>query len=129
MTSSNEKKPTSAGIYRKQDFEAYVTWKSLPTFLRGQPEPVLLKMGIDDPVVFSLLKLKTQKDFAKEYNIKDLGTLTDWNKIIKEEGLLDDIYGWARMLTPNVVMALYKNVTKHGRAHEVRAWFELLENK
>ena len=60
--------------------------------------------------------------------MRDLGTLTDWNKRIVEEGLLEDIYTWARQLTPNVVLALYKNITKNGRAHEVRAWFELIEN-
>lgn len=62
-------------------------------FLRGQPEPVLQKMGMDDPEVFELLKIKTQTEFAEQYGIKDLGTLTDWNKIIHKEGLLGDIYG------------------------------------
>jgi hypothetical protein len=31
-------------------------------------------------------------------------------------------------MTPNVVFALYKNASKHGRAQEVRAWFELIEH-
>ena len=129
MKENNEKKLTSARVNRKHELQMYIAWKSLPTFLRGRPTPVLEKMGINDPVVVSLLKLKTQTDFARQYNIKDLGTLTDWNKIIQEEGLLEEINGWARTLTPNVVLALYKNVTKNGRAHEVRAWFELIENK
>jgi len=129
MKDNNEKKLTSARVNRKHELQMYIAWKSLPTFLRGQPTPVLEKMGINDPVVISLLKLKTQTDFARQYNIKDLGTLTDWNKIIQEEGLLEEINGWARTLTPNVGLALYKNVTKNGRSHEVRAWFELIENK
>jgi len=123
-----EKRIIDIGVYRKQEFEAYLKWKSLPVFLRDKPESILQKMGIDDPEVFALLKIKTQTEFAKQYNIKDLGTLTDWNKIIQREGLLKDIYSWARLLTPNVVLALYKNITKNGRAHEVRAWFELIEN-
>ena len=127
-TNSNEKRITNTGVYLKQEFTSYIKWKSLPTFLRGQPEPVLIKMGINDPEVFELLKIKTQTEFAEKYGVRDLGTLTDWNKRIVEEGLLEDIYGWARQLTPNVVLALYKNVTKNGRAHEVRAWFELIEN-
>jgi hypothetical protein len=122
----NEKRNT--GVYRKQDFAAYVTWKSLPTFLRGQPEAVLRKMGIDDELAIELLQLKTQKDFAAKYDVKDLGTLTDWNKRIENDGLLEHTNTWARKLTPNVVLALYKNATKNGKAKEVKTWFELIEN-
>ncbi len=122
----NEKRNT--GVYRKQDFTAYVTWKSLPTFLRGQPEAVLRKMGIDDDITIELLQIKTQSEFASHYAVKDLGTLTDWNKRIENEGLLEHTYTWARKLTPNVVLALYKNATKHGKSKEVKTWFEIIEN-
>ena len=122
----NEK--LNSGVYRKQDFATYVTWKSLPTFLRGQPETVLRKMGIDDDMAIELLQIKTQKDFAERFEVKDPGTLTDWNKRIEDEGLVEHINTWARKLTPNVVLALYKNVTKNGNAKEVKTWFELIEN-
>jgi hypothetical protein len=124
--SHNEKQ--NNGVYRKQDFATYVTWKSLPTFLRGQPEAVLRKMGIDDELAINLLQLKTQKDFATRFEVKDLGTLTDWNKRIEVDGLLEHTNTWARKLTPNVVLALYKNATKNGKAKEVKTWFELIEN-
>tara|TARA_B100001123_G_C14781091_1_gene816608 strand:- start:248 stop:643 length:396 start_codon:yes stop_codon:yes gene_type:complete len=116
------------GVYRKREFEAYIAWKSLPTFLKGQPQPVLKKTGIEDDMTLELLTIRTQTEFAARFGIKDLGTLTDWNKRIEAEGLLDDIYLWARKLTPNVVFALYKNVSKNGKAKEVKAWFELIEN-
>ena len=116
------------GVYRKAEFDSYMMWKSLPTFLRGQPELVIRKMGIDDPVIFHLLKIKTQTEFAAQYNIKDLGTLTDWNKKIEKEGLLKNIYSWARPLTSNVVLALYKNATKNGKSREVKTWMDIIEN-
>lgn len=115
-------------VYKTQDFSSYVLWKSLPSFLKGQPRAVLEKFGISDEVMLQLLEIKTQTEFAHRFGVKDLGTLTDWNKRIEKEGLLTSINSWARNLTPNVVFALYKNVSKHGRAHEVRAWFELIEN-
>lgn len=124
----NGKKNIDRGVYLKGEFEAYIAWKSLPVFLRGQPKAVLNKMGVDDDITIHLLQIKNQTEFAKEFGVKDLGTLTDWNKRIEKEGLLDDINKWARKLTPNVVFSLYKNITKNGRAHEVRAWFELIEN-
>lgn len=128
MTEAGEDTKKTGGVYKKQDFNSYVLWKSLPSFLKGQPRVVLEKFGISDEAMLSLLEMKTQTEFAERFGIKDLGTLTDWNKRIEKEGLLIAINSWARNLTPNVVFALYKNVSKHGNAQEVRAWFELIEN-
>ncbi|HMP67235.1 MAG TPA: hypothetical protein PKA60_00595 [Candidatus Paceibacterota bacterium] len=113
--------------YKAQTFDTYILWKSLPTFLKGQPKVSLEKFGIDEEIIFNLLEIKTQADFGKRYNV-DGGTLTDWNKRIQKDGLSKNINSWARKLTPNVVFALYKNITKNGRAHEVRAWYELIEH-
>jgi hypothetical protein len=116
-------------VYKKHEFNAYILWRSLPSFLKGQPRYTLEKLGITDDITLDLLQIKTQTAFAKTYNIKDLGTLTDWNKKINREGLvLNEVYRWARTMTPNVVFALYKNASKNGRAQEVRAWFELIEH-
>jgi hypothetical protein len=115
-------------VYKKQDFDTYVLWKSLPSFLRGQPRVVLEKFGLTDDLVLELLQIKTQTEFSVKFGIKDLGTLTDWNKRIDKDGLINPLNSWARKLTPNVVFALYKNITKNGRAHEVRAWYEIIEN-
>jgi hypothetical protein len=123
-----EEEQRKGGVYRKQDFNSYVLWKSLPSFLKGQPKAVLEKFGIIDEATLSLLEIKNQTDFASRFGIKDLGTLTDWNKRIEKEGLITSINSWARNLTPNVVLALYKNVSKNGKAQEVRAWFEIIEN-
>lgn len=123
-----EEEQRKGGVYRKQDFNSYVLWKSLPSFLKGQPKVVLEKFGIIDEVTLSLLEIKNQTDFASRFGIKDLGTLTDWNKRIEKEGLTTSINSWARNLTPNVVLALYKNVSKNGKAQEVRTWFEIIEN-
>ncbi len=117
-----------SGVYRKQDFSSYVLWKSLPSFLKGQPKIMLEKFGITDELAVELLQIKTQGEFATKFGIKDPGTLTDWNKRIEKEGLLTSINSWARSLTPNVVLALYKNASKNGKAQEVRAWFEIIEN-
>jgi hypothetical protein len=113
--------------YKKQTYDTYVLWKSLPSFLKGQPRVALEKFGIEEELLFDLLAIKTQAVFAKTYNV-DVGTLTDWNKRIQTDGLTADINVWARKLTPNVIFALYKNIIKHGRAHEVKAWYELVEN-
>lgn len=120
--SANKTKP-----YKLQDFESYSAWKSLPSFLRGQPRQVLEKFGIDEEVAISLLEIKTQAEFARRFGIKDPATLTDWNKRLEKEGSIARVHEWARKLTPNVIFALYRNASKHGRSHEVRAWLEIVE--
>jgi hypothetical protein len=113
--------------YKKQIYETYALWKSLPSFLKGQPRVALEKFGIEEEAVFELLSVKTQLDFSKKY-VVDVGTLTDWNKRLERDGISKNLNVWARKLTPNVIFALYKNIIKSGRAHEVRAWFEIVEN-
>jgi hypothetical protein len=122
-------KGRKSSVYRTQDFESYLLWKSLPSVLRGQPRVAIEKFGLDEEITIELLQIKTQKEFALKFGIKDQGTLSDWNRKIEEQGLLDDIHRWARKLTPNVVTALYKNVIKHGRAPEFKTWMEYIENK
>lgn len=116
-----------SGVYKKQDFNSYVLWKSLPSVLRGQPRQMLEKFGIDDEIAISLLEIKTQAEFAKRFDIKDSGTLTDWNKRIEKDGLIPSINEWARKLTPNVLLSLYKAITKNGKASEVKAWYQIVE--
>lgn len=113
--------------YKRQVYETYALWKSLPSFLKGQPRVALEKFGIEEESAFELLAIKTQAEFSKIYKV-DTGTLTDWNKRLEKDGLVKDINSWARKLTPNVIFALYKNIIKSGKAHEVRAWFEIVEN-
>lgn len=117
-----------ATIYKKQEFESYVLWRSMPSILRGQPRHVVEKLGVDDELAMSLLEIKNQTEFAKKFGIKDLGTLSEWNKRIeKSGGLMKSIHIWAKRLTPNVVSALYREATKTGRAAEVKAWMEIIE--
>jgi len=116
-----------SGVYKKQDFDSYVLWKSLPSVLRGQPRQMLEKFGIDDDITIGLLEIKTQAEFAKRFDIKDPATLTDWNKRIEKDGLVPSINDWARKLTPNVLLSLYKAITKNGKASEVKAWYQIVE--
>lgn len=116
------------GAYKRQEFESYILWRSMPSVLRGQPKHVIEKFGIDDELAMSLLEIKNQTEFAKRFGIKDLGTLTDWNKKIEESGgLLKNVNSWAKKLTPNVLSALYREATKTGKAAEVKAWMEIVE--
>ncbi len=128
MESNETDPPDPITVYKKREFECYVLWRSMPSIFRGQPRHVIEKMGIDDEIAMSLLEIKNQTEFAKRFGIKDLGTLSEWNKKIEERGgLMRSINAWARRLTPNVVSALYREATKTGKAAEVKAWMEIVE--
>ena len=128
MTKDDTDNSKFANVYKKQEFESYILWRSMPSILRGQPRHVIEKLGIDDELAMSLLDIKNQTEFAKRFGIKDLGTLTEWNKRINEDGgLMKDIVSWAKKLTPNVISALYREATKTGKASEVKAWMEIIE--
>src|SRR3989344_3706182 len=100
-----------------------------PMFYGGQcPRFYEEKLGIDDELAISLLSIKNQTEFAQRFGIKDLGTLTEWNKKIEEMGgLMRNIHDWAKKLTPNVVSALYREATKTCKASAVKAWMEIIE--
>ena len=120
--------PDSIRVYKKREFESYMLWLAMPSILRGQPKHVIEKLGIDDEIAMSLLEIKNQTEFARRFGIKDLGTLSEWNKKIEERGgLMRNISAWARRLTPNVISALYREATKTGKAAEVKAWMEIVE--
>jgi hypothetical protein len=44
--------------YKKQVYETYALWKSLPSFLKGQPRVALEKFGIEEETMFELLSSK-----------------------------------------------------------------------
>ncbi len=114
-------------VYRGQDFQSYILWKSLPTILRGQQRPVLKGLGIDEELAISLLEIKNQTEFTKKFRINKY-TLTIWNKKIEENNLLVKSRNfWAKKLTSNVLMALYRKAVTEGDTNRVRLWYELVE--
>jgi len=128
---SNDAKATAARPpYKKREFESYRLWLSMPSVLRGQPRHVLEKMGLDDEAALSLLEIRSQAEFARRFGIEDPGTLSDWNRRIEAEGgLMPEIRTWAVRLTPNVVLALYREATRTGRAAEMKAWMDITEGQ
>jgi hypothetical protein len=128
MTDQMPNYAKSQGVRKTQDFESYAMWKAMPSFLRGQSRQALERLGLDEDITLSLLEIRTQTEFAKRFDIKDLATLTDWNKRLEQEGLIPRMHAWARRLTPNVIWALYRTASKQGKAADVKAWMEIVEN-
>ena len=82
QSGKGEKKRTrKAPIVRKEAFEAYAIWSSIPLALRRLKPQQLEGLGIDtdDELLSKLINIRTKTQFAKEFNI-DRGNLSDWEK-------------------------------------------------
>ncbi len=115
--------------YKDGDFRSYIMWKSLPTLLRNESDEILKKLGLEDPIVIKLIRIKSQAEFCKEFNIGTPGTLTAWNKRIEDEPVLvDERKKWMKKLTGNVMMAVYRSVLKDGDRSRAELWIQYCED-
>jgi hypothetical protein len=123
--------PTNAKsrAYKEKEFEAYVLWRSFSLVFKNKPISFLENYGVTDPLEIELLSIGTQQEFAERFGIRDLGTLTDWNKRIEKENLLPKPYEWAAPLTKNVIAALYLAILKDAKPDRVKLWFEIMGEK
>ncbi len=96
-------------------FDTYVRWKAIPpmllNFTKGKKilsdEETCIAFGFDDPDTKELIAIKTQKQFAELFDLNE-NTLTEWNKKMDTRDMLADSRKWAKKLTKNVVLMLYK---------------------
>ena len=117
-------------------YDVFCLWKSLPPFLI-KPSKIILKqdtvqqfyekMGIDDERMLSLLKIKTQNQFAKKFGVC-IETLSDWNKRIYDEGR-DDFSDTRRMfnkMTKNVMLAHYNKAIRKFDPYTGELWYKVV---
>lgn len=106
-----------AATKRPREFELYCIWKSLPPMMlapvSGTVNDVIEKLRIEDPTILELIKLRTQEDFAKYFDINK-NTLVDWNRLVAKRDTLVDIRKWAKTLTKNVLFSMYNNAMSKG---------------
>lgn len=107
LPAHREDNPENDVILQKE-FEVYALWKSLPPILKGvTPRDLEDKFFLDDEELIQLLQLRTQRDFAKYFDL-DEKTLWRWNGKLKDRDLFADIRAWSMKLQKNVVMSTYR---------------------
>lgn len=114
--------------YKEKEFQAYVMWKSIPSYLTGSSRTALRFYGFEDPLAYKVADIRNQTEFAKRFKIKDLGTLTDWNNKIEEKDLHNVKFKEVMVKQcGNVLMALAFKAIKTGNAREVLAFMKIVE--
>ncbi len=105
----------------------------LPSGYRGLPAEILEQHGHDDPLLKELEGIKTQTQFAQRFGIKDLGTLTDWNRKIDWEAARNRYLGQIVMrykeYTVQVLEALRMKAIgkKSGASSSAKLWLQFVE--
>ena len=111
----------------EQTFDLFVFWRSLSPIAKGRSPAEMAMLGVEDPLAMELFGVKYQKDFAKKYKVSE-PTLSEWNKKIADEGLVGGhSLDWAKQLTSNILMSLYRKALVHGDAPRARFWYEVVE--
>ncbi len=115
-------------IKKTKEFKMFFIWQSMPSVYFGKTPAYLREIGIHDESAHELLSIKTQKEFAKKFNVRE-ATLSEWKGKIKESGLSDDSKTFFKGLTKNILGAFYHKTLEHADAQRVRLWLEEFENK
>lgn len=122
---------------KKEEFDLYVIWKSMPTFYKRPPKDKKTKiaptsaeflemMGVEDDLIYELAEIKNQKQFAEKYDVSE-PTLVSWNKRKEVATQIDDIRKWGMTLTKNVVFAHYNKILQTADPLLIVAWYKFIE--
>lgn len=95
--------------YLAATFKMFALWKSLPPVLRDISDADLEKRyGIDTPLIVELLKIRTQTQFAEQYDVQQK-TLSDWNNRLLNQNPFPQLRMWSAGMLRNVILAGYEN--------------------
>lgn len=109
----------------KREFEYYKSWRMASPLASNQSDETLVNMGFDAEAI-EILKIRNQKEFAEKFGVHEM-TLSDWNKII-DENKAEDRFDWAKKLSKNMLMAMYRSALKKGGADQIMTWFRIVED-
>jgi len=110
-----------------QTFDLFANWLALSPLFRLLTLAQLEKIGIDNPTELELLKIKTQKAFAKEFGV-DEDTLTNWKKRDELWKLMTKYTKkWGRDKTPSALAGFYRKTVSEGDAARVKLWLRYFE--
>lgn len=113
--------------YKKDIFDAYVAWRSIPASMRHNGAGAMAQDLIDEDTRFvEFLAIKNQSEFAQKYSVEN-STLTNWNKLIEKKDVMSEVRQWGQKFTKNVLFSLYRNVLENGNAEGVRLWLQIVE--
>lgn len=122
----SEEVSTAPGRKREITRMAFALWLTIPTRFKGAPDTVIAALGISDPDILELIKIKNVEQFKEVCNVGH-GSMAIWRKEIMEgeEGI--DIRHMFRGLMKEGVSALYQGLLEHKDAERFKAFAGFVE--
>lgn len=112
-------------IVRKDVYEIYVIWRTIPPLLVKGGEELLGALGIRNETVNEMARIKTQAQFAEKHGIAQ-ETLSDWNKKVRLDERFQKIREWVVDMSSSILVSLGRTAITKGSAPEVKLWFQLV---
>lgn len=106
---------------------AFALWLTIPVRYRGAPDGVVEALGIDDPDILELIKIKNVEAFKAACNVSH-STMAIWRKEIMsgEEGI--DHRAFFRNLMTQGLAALYRKLLEQGDAERFKTFAAYVED-
>ncbi len=118
--------PEEIKPYKKDVYDTYVMWYSIPLAIKNLSENEKIKMGLTE-LSITLSALRTKEQFAKAHGI-DRSTLCDWDKKTSWAEVNAGMKRWQQAMTSNLRLALYKKAVRTGNAAEVMTWEKIVND-
>lgn len=124
LKKSKKNTPIDPKLKNPKIFEIFASWIAMSPLLRLLTDKELEKIGVDDPAEIKLLRIKTQKDFAKRFKI-GADTLSEWKQRDEFWDLVNSFeLSWGRQKTPSVLAGFYRKTVKDADAGRVKLWLQ-----
>lgn len=112
--------------YKKDVYDTYVLWYSIPLAVKNLSQPEREKMNLNE-LAMKLTTIRTQEQFCKEYDV-ERHTLNEWKKKTSWDEIDTGIKTWMKMMTANWRLALYRTAIKDGKAPEVKLLEQIIND-
>ncbi len=114
-------------IKRQFEHDMFILWRKIPVQWKGNNAAELASIGVEAEDMIRLVQCRSQAAFAKEFKVSP-DTLSDWNRELKYDPSITRSYEKEfRILTQNLVMALYLKALKEGDPERLKAWMTFVE--
>lgn len=119
-------KSTTINPSKKDVYDTYVLWYSIPLAVKNLSQPEREKMNLNE-LAMKLTTIRTQDQFCKEYGVHR-DTLHEWKRKTSWDEIDTGIKTWMKMMTANWRLALYRTAMKDGKAPEVKLLEQIIND-
>lgn len=122
-----ESEEVQTGKGKKRDIArmAFALWLTIPARWRGAPDSIVDTLGITDPDILELIKIKNVEGFKAACHVSHQA-VAEWRKEIVDDDKLDHRVFFKKLMTEGLA-ALYRKLIENGDADRFKAFAGYVE--